>query len=135
LPSVVGGILILPATPDIVASFIDAAVDAPEELSTIASVLPAPPMPFVPEEYHGKLVVMALMACTGETEAGQRAIAPFRSLAPPIAEIVRPMAYPEIYPPTSPDSTRLRRSARCSSTRSTGPGSRRCLSGSGHPPR
>src|SRR6266542_3796415 len=62
LPSVVGGILILPATPDVVASFVEAAVDAPEELSTIANVLPAPPMPFVPEEHHGKLVVMALMA-------------------------------------------------------------------------
>jgi FAD/FMN-containing dehydrogenase len=103
LPSVVGGILILPATPDVVASFIDAAVDAPEELSTIANVLPAPPMPFVPEEHHGKLVVMALMAYAGETEAGQRAIAPFRSLATPVADMVRPMPYPEIYPPEQPE--------------------------------
>src|SRR6266542_88817 len=102
LPSVVGGILILPATPDVVASFLEAAVDAPEELSTIANVLPAPPMPFVPEEHHGKLVVMALMAFAGETEAGQRAIAPFRSLATPIADMVRPMLYPEIYPPEQP---------------------------------
>ena len=102
LPSVVGGILILPATPDVVASFVEAAVDAPEELSTIANVLPAPPMPFVPEEHHGKLVVMALMAFAGETEAGQRAIAPFRSLATPIADMVRPMPYPEIYPPEQP---------------------------------
>jgi FAD/FMN-containing dehydrogenase len=102
LPSVVGGILILPATPDVVASFLEAAVDAPEELSTIANVLPAPPMPFVPEEYHGKLVVMALMTYAGETEAGQRAIAPFRSLATPIADMVRPMPYPETYPPEQP---------------------------------
>ena len=102
LPSVVGGILILPATPDVVASFVEAAVDAPEELSTIANVLPAPPMPFVPQEHHSKLVVMALMAFAGETEAGQRAIAPFRSLATPIADMVRPMLYPEIYPPDQP---------------------------------
>jgi FAD/FMN-containing dehydrogenase len=102
LPSVVGGILILPATPDVVASFIDAAVGAPEELSTIANVLPAPPMPFVPQEHHGKLVVMALMAYAGETEAGQRAIAPLRSLATPIADMVRPMPYPDIYPPEQP---------------------------------
>ncbi len=102
LPSVVGGILILPATPDVVASFVEAAVDAPEELSTIANVLPAPPMPFVPQEHHSKLVVMALMAFAGETEAGQRAIAPFRSLATPIADMVRPMPYPEIYPPEQP---------------------------------
>ncbi len=102
LRSVVGGMLILPATPDVVASFIEAAVDGPEELSTIANVLPAPPMPFVPEEHHGKLVVMALMAYAGETEAGQRAIAPFRALATPIADMLRPMSYPEIYPPEQP---------------------------------
>ena len=102
LPSVVGGILILPATPDVVASFVDAADEAPEELSTIAGVLPAPPMPFVPEEHHGKLVVMAFMAYAGDTEAGQRAMEPFRSLATPVADMVRPMPYPEIYPPEQP---------------------------------
>ena len=48
---VVGGMLFLPATPEVVAAFIAAAEAAPEELSTIANVMPAPPMPFVPEEY------------------------------------------------------------------------------------
>ena len=48
-----------------------AAEAAPEELSTIANVMPAPPMPFVPEEQHGKLVVMALMAYAGDAEAGR----------------------------------------------------------------
>jgi len=102
LPSVVGGILILPAMPGVVASFIDAAVGAPEELSTIANILPAPPLPFVPEQHHGKLVIMALMAFAGGSGAGQRAMAPFRSLAMPIADMVRPMPYPEIYPPEQP---------------------------------
>jgi hypothetical protein len=56
-------------------------------------------MPFVPAEHHGRLVVMALMAYAGEVEAGQRALAPFRALATPIVDMVRPMKYPEIYPP------------------------------------
>ena len=95
----VGGMLMLPATADLVASFIAAAEAAPEELSTIANVMPCPPMPFVPEEHHGKLVVMALMAFAGGTDAGERALAPFRALATPIVDLVRPMPYPEIYPP------------------------------------
>ena len=33
---------------------------APEELSTIANVMTAPPMPFLPAEQHGKPVVIAL---------------------------------------------------------------------------
>jgi FAD/FMN-containing dehydrogenase len=101
--TIVGGMLILPATADVVASFIAEAEAAPEELTTIANVMPAPPMPFVPEEYLGNLVVLALMAYAGETEAGERALAPFRALATPIADMLKPMPYPEIYPPDADD--------------------------------
>jgi FAD/FMN-containing dehydrogenase len=95
--SIVGGMLMLPATPDVIASFIAEADAAPEELSTIANIMTAPPMPFVPEEHRGRLVVMAMMAHAGDVEAGQRAIAPFRALATPIVDMVRPMRYAEIY--------------------------------------
>ncbi|MQA74234.1 MAG: FAD-binding protein [Solirubrobacterales bacterium] len=97
--TIVGGPLILPATPDVIASFIAAAEAAPEELSTIANIMPAPPMPFVPSEHHGRLVVMATLAHSEGGEAAERAVAPFRALAEPIADLVRPMSYPELYPP------------------------------------
>jgi FAD/FMN-containing dehydrogenase len=96
---IVGGMLILPATPDVIASFIAEAEAAPEELSIIANVMPAPPMPFLPAEHHGKLVVMAMLVYVGEAGPGERVIAPFRSLAAPIVDMVKPMHYPEIYPP------------------------------------
>jgi FAD/FMN-containing dehydrogenase len=89
----------LPATRDVIAAFIAEAEAAPEELSAIANVMPAPPMPFVPAEYHGRLILMATLVHAGGGEAGERAIAPFRALATPIADMVRPMRYPEIYPP------------------------------------
>ncbi len=92
----------LPATAEVIAGFIAAAEAAPDELSTIANVMPAPPMPFVPEEHHGKLIVMSLLAYAGGTAAGERAVAPFRALATPIADMVKAMPYPEIYPPDDP---------------------------------
>ena len=95
----VGGFLFLPATRDVIHSFMTEAEAAPEELSAILNVMPAPPMPFLPEQYHGQLIAMAIMAYAGDTEAGERAMAPFRALATPIADMVRPMTYPEIYPP------------------------------------
>jgi FAD/FMN-containing dehydrogenase len=101
--TVVGGMLFLPATPDVIQSFVTEAEAAPEELSTIANVMPAPPMPFVPSEHHGRLVIMALMCYAGQTEAGERVMAPFRSLATPIADMVRPIPYPEIYLPEEDD--------------------------------
>src|SRR5215208_1691593 len=97
--TIVGGILILPATPEVIAGFIAEAEAAPEELSTIANIMPAPPMPFLPADQHGRLVVMAMLVHAGQTEAGERAITPFRKLAKPLADLVRPMPYPEIYPP------------------------------------
>jgi FAD/FMN-containing dehydrogenase len=97
--SFVGGMLLLPATSSLITDFIAAADAAPEELSTIANVMVAPPMPFVPEEAHGRLVIMALVAYAGDVEEGERAIAPLRALAPPLADFVRPISYPDIYPP------------------------------------
>jgi FAD/FMN-containing dehydrogenase len=97
--TVVGGMLMLPASAAVIASFIAEAEAAPEELSTIANVMPAPPMPFVPEERHGELVIMALMVHTGPIEAGERAMAPFRGLAEPVVDQLRPMSYPEMFPP------------------------------------
>jgi len=40
---------------------------------------------------------MALLCYAGEIEAGERAVARFRTLATPIADMVRPMPYLEIY--------------------------------------
>jgi FAD/FMN-containing dehydrogenase len=103
LAQVVGGMLVLPASAEVVAGFIAAAEAAPEELSAIANVMPAPPLPFVPAEYHGQLIIMALMVYAGDVEAGQRAVTPFRALATPLADLIKPMAYPEIYPPEDPE--------------------------------
>jgi FAD/FMN-containing dehydrogenase len=99
LDTIVGGMLLLPATAEVIAAFVAEAEAAPEQLSTIANIMPAPPMPFVPAEHHGRLVVMAMLVYAGNPEAGQRAVAPLRALATPIADLVRPMSYPEIYPP------------------------------------
>jgi FAD/FMN-containing dehydrogenase len=100
--TIVGGMLILPATPDVIASFIAEAEAAPDELSTIANVMPLPPMPLLDPDHYGKIVILAMLAHAGGGEAGERAVAPFRALAKPIADMVRPMKYPEIYPPDDP---------------------------------
>jgi FAD/FMN-containing dehydrogenase len=97
LPAAVGGMLVLPATPETIASFIAESEAAPEELSSIANVMTAPPMPFLPAEVHGKLIIMAIMVYAGEAEAGERALAPFRALARPLADMLKPMSYPDIY--------------------------------------
>ena len=94
---IVGGMLILPATAEVITEMVALANKAPNELSTIANIMLAPPMPGLPEEYVGRPVIMLLMVYTGPIEAGERAAAEFRSLATPIVDMVGTMAYPEIY--------------------------------------
>jgi hypothetical protein len=101
--TIVGGMMILPATPEIIDSFVAEAEAASEELSTIANIMVAPPMPFLPPEAHGQLVIMALLCYAGEVDEGERVVAPFRALATPIVDMVKPMPYPEIYPPEEED--------------------------------
>jgi FAD/FMN-containing dehydrogenase len=96
---IVGGMLFLPATTDVVEGFMELAASAPKQLSTIANVMTAPPMPFIPEEFHGSPIVMAFLCYAGDVEVGEHVLAPFRSLATPLADMVRPMSYAEMYPP------------------------------------
>ncbi|HJP90186.1 MAG TPA: FAD-binding oxidoreductase [Candidatus Limnocylindrales bacterium] len=109
LPGIVGGMLFLPATAETVERFIALAGEAPEELSTIANVMPCPPMPMVDAAWHGKLVIFGLMCYAGPAEEGANALQPFRDLAKlagldaPIADLVKPMTYPEMFPPEDPD--------------------------------
>lgn len=101
--TVVGGMLILPATPEVISTFAAKAEAAPDELSTIVSIMPAPPMPFIPAEYHGQIVTLAMMVYTGDVDEGLRLVAPFRELAEPIVDMIGPMPYPEIYWPEDPN--------------------------------
>jgi len=66
-------------------------------------VMVAPPMPFIPPEAHGKLIIIAMMVHTDGGDAGERAMAPFRALATPLADLLRPMPYPEMYMPEEED--------------------------------
>ena len=94
-----GGMLVLPATADAIASFLAEADSAPDELSTILNIMTAPPMPFLPEEVHGKMILMAMMFYAGDAEAGERVMSKFRAIATPHADMLRPLTYPEMFPP------------------------------------
>ena len=99
LPHFTGGMLVLPATAETIAGFVAAAEAAPDELSSIGNVMPAPPMPMFPKEIHGKLVLFAMLAYAGDDQSATAAIAPFRALATPLVDMVKPMPYAGLYPP------------------------------------
>jgi FAD/FMN-containing dehydrogenase len=96
LDQVYGGMLILPATADTIVAAVEAALAAPDELSGLLNVAPAPPLPFIPPEAHGSPIIMAMMVHAGDAASGERSFAPFRALGP-LADLVKPMRYAAIY--------------------------------------
>ena len=60
-------------------------------------------MPFLPAEAVGSIVLMGMLAYTGEPESAERVLAPFRALGTPLADFVAANPYTTMYPPDDPD--------------------------------
>ncbi|HMA06995.1 MAG TPA: FAD-binding oxidoreductase, partial [Ramlibacter sp.] len=68
----------------------------PDQLTTLANILIAPPVPFLPEAVHGQLVVGILGVYAGNVEDGAKAAQPLRTLGEPLADLMGPMPYTAI---------------------------------------
>ena len=71
----------------------DLTASMPDELTTLANILVAPPVPFLPEAVHGQMVVGIVGTYAGPVEDGSRAAQPLRALAEPLADLMGPMPY------------------------------------------
>ena len=67
--------------------------EAPDELGVTITVRRAPPMPFLPREQYGQLVVGLVVVWAGDMAEGERVIAPLRRIGTPLADVVRPIPY------------------------------------------
>ncbi len=94
---ILGGVIVFPATREVIRAYLDFMPTAPEGLTTLTDVMMAPPAPFIPEDRVGTPVMSVLVAWTGDFEEGERALAPLRAIAEPIADTVAPIPYPAIY--------------------------------------
>jgi len=65
----------------------DWVAEAPDELMTIVVHRKAPPLPFVPEELHGKPVVMVICCWVGDVEEGEKFVRPLREFGSPVADV------------------------------------------------
>lgn len=70
--------------------------DAPEQFGGFPAYQIAPPLPFIPEERHGKTHAIFVACWAGDLDKGEQVLKPFRDLAPTVAELVGPMPYPAL---------------------------------------
>ena len=67
--------------------------DAPDEITALVNLTTAPPLPVIPEEWHGKKVVAFIAASTGPLDEGDALFGGVRGVAEPIADLLGPMPY------------------------------------------
>jgi FAD/FMN-containing dehydrogenase len=94
-PEVYAGAIFYPAdaAADLLRAFRDWAGDAPDEFTAVVNLTTAPPLPPIPQEWHGKKVVAFLGVSTGPVDEGPGLVARFREVAEPIADLMGPMPY------------------------------------------
>ncbi|NUU64494.1 FAD-binding oxidoreductase [Paenibacillus agri] len=72
------------------------AAKAPEELTTIISIMTAPNFPFIPSAHHGKPILRVFFCYTGDLKEGEKVLAPFREIGTVIADSVGPKPYVDL---------------------------------------
>lgn len=91
-PEVLSGLVIHPFAEagSVLQQYRQALENAPDELTCWVVMRQAPPLPFLPTEWHGKEVVVLAMCYCGDLEAGEKAMAGLRAIGNPIADVVSP---------------------------------------------
>ena len=102
-PMIYAGPIFYPADAarDLLRAFRDWAGDAPDEITALVNLTTAPPLPVIPEEWHGKKVAAFVAASTGPVERGRGA----RQRAPGRGRADRRPARPDALP-GDPDAAR-----------------------------
>jgi FAD/FMN-containing dehydrogenase len=94
-PTILGGPIFYPGAQDaeVLRAWRDATADMPDELTTLVSLGSAPPIPPIPETWHGQPVATLVAAFAGAVADGQGPAAPLRKLGEPIVDLLGEMPY------------------------------------------
>jgi FAD/FMN-containing dehydrogenase len=94
-PEVTAGLIVHPFADAeaVLAAYRKAAAQAPDELCCWVVMRKAPPLPFLPPEVHGTEVLVLAMCYAGDPASAEKAVAPFKAIGKPIADVVGPSPF------------------------------------------
>jgi FAD/FMN-containing dehydrogenase len=94
-PTVLAGVVLHPAerAREVLDFYRHFIASAPDELMSIVVLRMAPPAPFLPQEIHGRPVVIIAVCFAGPVEEGERAVRPLRRFGDPLADLIQPTLY------------------------------------------
>jgi FAD/FMN-containing dehydrogenase len=94
-PQVIAGLIVHPFADakKVLGEYRRLCASAPDELCCWVVLRKAPPLPFLPPEVHGTEVLVLALCHAGDPVAGEKAVAPFKAIGKPIADVVGPAPY------------------------------------------
>jgi FAD/FMN-containing dehydrogenase len=94
-PIVLGGPIFYPGeqAAQVIRGWLELIHNMPDELTTTTVLGAAPPMPFIPEEWHNKKVAVVVACWAGNASDGEDVVRPLRTLGTPIADLLGPIRY------------------------------------------
>jgi len=97
-PMVLGGPIFYPGdeAADVLQGWRSLLDQVPDELSTTAILVTAPPAPFIPKDWHYKKVAAVVACWAGEPGEGEDVVKPLRTLGSPIADLLGPIRYVDL---------------------------------------
>jgi FAD/FMN-containing dehydrogenase len=97
-PLVTAGAIFFPAevARELLRFYREWVAQVPDELSTVVNLAAAPSATFLPEEVHGRRVVVVSGCHCGSPDKGAQAFRPLKQFATPIADLIGSMPYTEM---------------------------------------
>jgi FAD/FMN-containing dehydrogenase len=94
-PTILGGPVFYPGDQavEVLRAWRDATAAMPDDLTTLVSLGSAPPIPPIPEAWHGQAVATVIGAFAGAIADGQVPASPLRTLGDPIVDLLGEMPY------------------------------------------
>jgi FAD/FMN-containing dehydrogenase len=94
-PEVLSGLIVHPLADAraLLQSYREICARAPDDLTIWTVMRQAPPLPFIPEKWHGKEVLIFAACYAGDMKEGEKALAELRALGQPIADVIGPHPY------------------------------------------
>ena len=94
-PTVLAGLIVHPLddAKEVLRFFRSFAPETPDEFSTLVVMRKAPPLPFLPAEWHGREVLVLAVCYSGDMADGERIFKPLRQFGQPIADVIGPQPF------------------------------------------
>src|SRR4051794_13442323 len=81
------------ADENLMRAFRDWAPGASDDVTAVVNLTTAPPLPVIPEAWHGRKVAAIIAVSAGPVEDGAAHVQEFRTVAEPVADLLGPMPY------------------------------------------